>query len=236
MNEHQNPESKKLTRDFLGKISMVAMMEHSKMPWGIRDNQSRMVYINQASMDFLNIPRGFDFEGRSDEEFPCPWSELADEFRSHDRKAEANEGAEVICTSYYGREAKLEPYYAPKFPIYDDEGRVLGTFFYAKKFSFISINDFFSHLKPSVLTLDPPVDIFTEKELDIIFYAFQKLSLKDIATKLCLSHRTVENRLQGIYDKIKVNSLEGLIEYCHATGLDRHVPKKWLREGVEFFW
>ncbi len=74
MNEHQNPESKKLTRDFLGKISMVAMMEHSKMPWGIRDNQSRMVYINQASMDFLNIPRGFDFEGRSDEEFPCPWS------------------------------------------------------------------------------------------------------------------------------------------------------------------
>ncbi|BGI53591.1 MAG: hypothetical protein HamCj_19440 [Candidatus Hamiltonella defensa (Ceratovacuna japonica)] len=84
--------------------------------------------------------------------------------------------------------------------------------------------------------MDPPVDTFTEKELDIIFYAFQKLSLKDIATKLCLSHRTVENRLQRIYDKIKVNSLEGLIEYCHTTGLDHHVPKKWLREGVEFFW
>ncbi len=72
MKEHQNPESKKLTRDSLGKISMVAMMERSSIPWGIRDNQSRIDYINQASMDFLNIPHGFDFEGRLDEEFPCP--------------------------------------------------------------------------------------------------------------------------------------------------------------------
>jgi len=84
--------------------------------------------------------------------------------------------------------------------------------------------------------LDPPVDTFTEKELDIIFYAFQKLSPKDIGIKLSLFHRTVENRLQGIYDKIKVNSLDGLIEYCHTTGLEHHVPKEWLREGVGFFW
>ncbi len=101
--------------------------------------------------------------------------------------------------------------------------------------SLSSICDFFNHLKPSVLTLNPPVDTFTEKELDIIFYAFQKLSTKDIATKLCLSHRTVDNRLQRIYEKIKVNSLDGSIEYGQTTGLNHYVPKNLLREGVEFF-
>ncbi|ACQ68772.1 putative transcriptional regulator, GerE domain protein [Candidatus Hamiltonella defensa 5AT (Acyrthosiphon pisum)] len=109
-------------------------------------------------------------------------------------------------------------------------------FFYAKKFSFISISDFFSHLKSSVLTLNPPVDTFTEKKLDIIFYAFQKLSNKEIATKLCLSHRTIENRLQRIYEKTGVTSLSGLIEYCHTNGLNHYVPKNLLRQGVQFFW
>ncbi|EKN6318949.1 helix-turn-helix transcriptional regulator, partial [Yersinia enterocolitica] len=25
-------------------------------------------------------------------------------------------------------------------------------------------------------------------------------------------------------------------EYCHASGLSNYVPKKVLREGVNFFW
>ncbi|WP_320410096.1 hypothetical protein [Candidatus Williamhamiltonella defendens] len=98
-----------------------------------------MIYINQASIDFLNIPICFDFEGLSDGEFPCPWSALTDELRAHDRKEEANKSAEVICTSYDGREAKLEPYYTTKFPIYDDERRVLRTFFMLKS-SFLSLS------------------------------------------------------------------------------------------------
>ncbi|ATW34866.1 helix-turn-helix transcriptional regulator [Candidatus Williamhamiltonella defendens] len=237
MEENQNPEVTKLTVDSLGKIPMLAIMEHSRIPWGIKDNQSRTVYINEAALDFANIPVGFDFEGRLDQEFPCPWAELAPELQAQDRKAESShKPEEAIVTSYYTRNAVLEPYYLPKFPIYNKEGDVLGTIWCAKKFSFISISEFFNSLKPSVVNLTPPVDTFTEKELDIIFYAFQKLSTKDIATKLSLSHRTVENRLQRIYDKIGVNSLPGLVEYCHKTGLNNYVPKKLLREGVEFFW
>ncbi|MEN3262644.1 LuxR C-terminal-related transcriptional regulator [Sodalis endosymbiont of Spalangia cameroni] len=237
MDCNKNTETKKLTVDSIGKIPMISMMEHSIMPWGVRDNESRIVYLNQASVDFLNIPTGFDFEGRKDGDFPCAWSALEEEFEAHDRKAESSEyGAEVICTSYYGRNNVLEPYYAPKFPVYSHDGDVLGTVFYAKKFSFISVCDFFDNLKPSVFTLTPPVDSFTERELDIIFYAIQKLSAKEMAKKLCLSHRTIENRLQGIYNKIGAKTLSELVEYCHETGLNNYVPKKFLREGVEYFW
>ncbi|WP_059108291.1 helix-turn-helix transcriptional regulator [Candidatus Williamhamiltonella defendens] len=236
MEENQNPESKKLTVDYLSK-AMISMMEHSNIPWGIKDNQSRFVYINEAASDMGNIPAGFDFEGRRDDEFPCPWAELAPEIYAHDRKAEqSKEGAEAIENSYFGRNAVLEPWLCSKFPFFNDEGQVSGTVFYAKRFSFISICDFFNNLKPSIINLTPPVDTFTEKELDIIFYAIQKLSTKDIATKLSLSHRAVENKLQKIYEKMEVNSLAGLIEYCHANALNNYVPKKFLRQGIEFFW
>lgn len=209
-----------LTIDSLNKIPIIAMMEHSRVPWAIKDNQSRFVYINNACMDFLNIPIGFYFEGKLDEEMPTAWSEMAPEYKAHDRKAESDKGgAEIITTSYFGRNKVMEPWYCPKFPIYDHNGEVLGTIFYGQRFNFISICEFFNNLKPSVISLTPPVSTFTERELDIIFYAIQKISSKEIGKKLCLSHRTVENRLQDIYNKVGVNPLRELVEYCHSVGL-----------------
>ena len=213
MEDDDEKPAEKILFDSLSDIPLISIMEHSSIPWGIKDTESRFVYMNHAATDFCTIPKGFDFEGRLDSEIPVPWSELAPELQAHDRKAEqSREGAEVIETSYFGRDAVLEPWYCAKFPIHNREGKVLGTTFYAKKFSFVSVFDFFNNLKPSVITLTPPVDIFTERELDIIFYALQKLTAKEIAKKLCLSHRTVQNRMVMIYSKAKVTSLAGLIE------------------------
>lgn len=131
-----------LTIDSLNKIPVIAMMEHSSIPWGIKDNESRVVYINNACIDFLNIPVGFDFEGKKEDEFPGDWAELTPEYQAADRKAEENNGAEIIATSYFGRNQIIEPYYSPKYPIYSSEGDVLGTVYCAKKFSFISICEF----------------------------------------------------------------------------------------------
>lgn len=226
-----------LTKETLKHIPLISFFENSSIPWLIKSKESRFVYMNKASEDFHNIPIAYDYEGRFDEEFPCPWSEFAPEFKAHDRKAESTtSGAEIIVTSYYGRNSILEPYYCHKFPIYNNEGQVLGNLSYSKKFSFVSIGDFFKNFRPSVINLTPPTDIFTEKELEIIFYAIQKLPSKEIAQRLIISYRTVENRLLKIYEKIGINSLNGLIEYCHAEGLDNYVPKKLLRKGVNFCW
>lgn len=156
-------------------IPLLNFMENSNAAMGIKCNKSSFVYMNQASKDFHNVPNNFDYEGRYDEDFPCPWSELAAEYKAHDRKAETmKSGAEIISTSYYTRNSVLEPWYCIKFPIYGDDGNASGTIFFARKFTFISIFDFFKNLKPSVITFNPPVDIFTERELEIIFYAISK--------------------------------------------------------------
>ncbi|CNG08112.1 helix-turn-helix transcriptional regulator [Yersinia enterocolitica] len=221
----------------LSETSLISIMEKASIPWAIKDNNSKFVYLNESCLDLFDIQPGFDFEGRLDEEMPCSWSEYSDDFKAHDRKAEqSREGAEIIVTSSFGRERVLSPWYFPKFPIYNQNGKVLGTVFFGKNFNFISICDFFYSLKPSVITLTPPVDDFSERELDIIFYAIQKMTAKEIAEKLSLSNRTIENRLRFIYDKVGCHSLKDLIEYCHTSGLSHYVPKKVLREGVNFFW
>lgn len=237
MEQHDKGLSAALTRETLNQLPLLTLMENAPLPWALKSHDSRYVYINQAAQDFANIPVGFDFEGRLDGEFPTPWAEFAADYQAHDRKAQASpEGAEIITTSYFTRNAVLEPWYCAKFPLYDGQGEVLGTFCYAKRFTFLSLWDFCEQLKPSVISLTPPDDTFNEKELNIIFFAIQKFSAKEIAAALGLSHRTVENRLCTIYSKVGINSLSALIDYCQATGLNHYIPRKRLREGVNFFW
>lgn len=128
----QSDESS-LTLDSLSEISLIAIMEKASIPWAIKDNKSQFVYLNESCLDLFDIQPGFDFEGRLDEEMPCPWSKYSDDFKAHDRKAEqSREGAEIIVTSSFGREKVLSPWYFPKFPIYNPNGEVLGTVFLAK--------------------------------------------------------------------------------------------------------
>lgn len=92
----------------VNQIPLISVMEKSSIPWGIKYNQSRFIYLNDAAINFCNIPKGFDFEGRLDSELPVPWYELTPELQAHDRKAERNkDGAKVIETSYFGRDSIL---------------------------------------------------------------------------------------------------------------------------------
>lgn len=176
MGSLNDPVSGSLTLHTLNHIPLIAIMEHASIPWGIKNKESKFVYLNKASLDFLNIPSGFDFEGRRDEEFPCAWSELAPDFQTQDRAAEqSSTGADIVTTYYYGRHAVMEPYYCPKFSINNNQGEILGTAYYIQKFKLLSVSEFFDSIKPSVITLTPPDATFTESELDIIFYARDRI-------------------------------------------------------------
>lgn len=67
----QSDESS-LTLDSLSEISLIAIMEKASIPWAIKDNKSQFVYLNKSCLDLFDIQPGFDFEGRLDEEMPCP--------------------------------------------------------------------------------------------------------------------------------------------------------------------
>lgn len=150
-----------LTLKSLSNITILSLIEQSAVPWCIKDTKSRHVYMNDACKDFLDIPEKFNYEGRTDKEFPCLWAPLEPEFTAQDRKSELSPNdTEIISTTYYSRNHELTLYYSPKFSIKNSAGEVLGTIYYARQFSFVSIADFFDNLKPSVLTFNSPVDFF----------------------------------------------------------------------------
>lgn len=201
--------------------------------------ESRHIYMNDRAIRYTNTPSGFSFEGRKDNEFPVAWAEMSDELQEHDRLTEKRKKTTtVIETHYWNGGQSLRPYISSKTPIYNKNGKCLGTMWSAMKVTLFSPVQLVNNKAPSVLVTDVEHDKFTKRELDIIFWAQQRLSSKEIAKLLNISPRTVENKLSLIYEKVGVHSIIQLVEYCKEEGLDKYIPQCLLKKGIVFldFW
>ncbi|AKS34381.1 response regulator [Mycolicibacterium goodii] len=66
----------------------------------------------------------------------------------------------------------------------------------------------------------PPTPTLTERETEILRYVAKGLTAKQIAARLSLSHRTVENHVQATFRKLQVANRVELARYAIEHGLD----------------
>ncbi len=227
INHRKLTGSKRLDTDPFG--SLLSFMENNEEPWGVKDCESRFRYANKATLKLSQLPANFDIEGRLDNECPALWAEFASDIQKQDRETEAEKKrvAMIQTCLWPGQVHAL----CEKFPLFDNEKKCIGTVYHMTKFNFVSSYDLFNKKIPSVLVMKPPVNGFTKKELEVIFFLLQSFKAKEIGQKLNLSHRTIENKLQLIYGKANVNSLNAFREYGKAKGFDRYVPEWFIKAG-----
>jgi len=214
---------------------LIAMMEHLTEPWGIKDRESRHIYMNKAARLYTNTPVNFDIAGKMDAEFPANWAECADDLQEHDRRTEASRiQTAVIETHYWFGKDYLTPWVSEKLPIYNLNGDYTGVIWNAKPLNSLSPHKYISRQKPSILTTDIATDLFTQSELDIIFFMLQRLSVKEIAKIYNISPKTIQNRIYNIYQKADVHSLAQFEEYCRHAQIDSYIPSRLLKKGIQF--
>jgi DNA-binding NarL/FixJ family response regulator len=66
----------------------------------------------------------------------------------------------------------------------------------------------------------PPGPSLTERETEILRHVAKGLTAKQIASRLSLSHRTVENHVQATFRKLQVGNRVELARYAIEHGLD----------------
>lgn len=214
--------------------SFIDFIDRSDIPYFIRDNESRFLYINKSGLFFLNIPSNFKIEGKLDKDLPVDWAEFSEEFQRQDRMTEnLRKSSSIISTQLYNFKKEIEPFFCPKSPFYLGN-ECIGTLGSASKLKFISVPTFIDKRKPFVLSIYPPNNLFTKRELDIIFWLQQRLTSKEIARRLNISHRTVNNKVQIIYEKANVHSFIQFIEFCKCSGFDCYIPPAFINKGVQF--
>ncbi|QTF06997.1 helix-turn-helix transcriptional regulator [Brenneria izadpanahii] len=215
--------------------NLITMMECLNEPWGIKDLESRHVYMNKAAYLYTNTPLHFSIEGRFDNEFPASWAELSDDFQEHDRRTEnSKKCVAVIETHYWYGKKNLTPFISEKIPLFNEDKVCIGTIWNARPFNTLSPLIYINQKKPTTLSTELTTEIFTQSELDIIFLILQRLSNKEIAKKMNISHKTIENRIYNMYQKAGVHSLNQFEEFCHHLGLDNYVPNSLIEKGIQF--
>lgn len=215
----------------------LSYIKHSEEHWFIKDLESRYVYMNDSALRYFNVPKSFDIEGKFDHEVPLQSSqELWPELVKHDQRVmEENQKISAIEIHRYGKgnTDTLVPHLCSKAPIYDDSNNCIGVICHGMALDAPSFLHYMNRTNKTTVELGAPKHIFTPREFEIAFWLQQRLTSKEIARKLELSHRTVENRIHIMYHKAEVNTFRQFIEYCQACNLDKYVPASFIQKGVQ---
>ncbi|HZC26087.1 MAG TPA: response regulator transcription factor [Actinopolymorphaceae bacterium] len=67
---------------------------------------------------------------------------------------------------------------------------------------------------------EPVAPQLTERETEVLRLVAKGLSYRDIADRLVLSHRTVQNHVQNTLRKLQLHNRVALVRYAMQTGLD----------------
>lgn len=218
--------------------NLIPTREDWDMPCGAKDLESRFIYANTAYKRLLALPDNFDVEGRYDSEMPAPTSDFAEQFQIHDRLVEIDRKRKAsLEINEFCPERNLSAYFFDKIPLYDRDKNVLGTIFMGRKAVHLATDFYLNGGRPNSIVLTKPSDEFTDMQWDIIFLLIQRYSEKEIANKLNLTPKAVNNHISRIYAKVDVTNHIQFIDYIKNNGWANYVPEKYFRNRrhITFF-
>jgi len=76
---------------------------------------------------------------------------------------------------------------------------------------------------PAAASNDPDAPRLTERETEVLRLVAKGLSYKQIAERLVLSHRTVQNHVQNTLRKLQLHNRVQLVRYAIEQGLDEEL-------------
>ncbi|HGJ5864912.1 MAG TPA: LuxR C-terminal-related transcriptional regulator [Arsenophonus nasoniae] len=217
--------------------SLISFIRKSSDHWLIKDLEARYIFVNDPAFEFFRFPKKFNPEGKSDKEVPTEiCEELWPEFIKTDQKAiKENKKVTSIAIHHYGKgnTGVLVPHYLERTPLYDGENKLIGIVSHGRRIDAPALLFYINKLNRKMIQIDPPNDLFSKRELEVIFWAQQRLTAKEIAKRLDIYPSTVESHLKNIYRKADIHNIFQLIEYCKHTGLDSYIPANFISKGLQ---
>ncbi|OIV47394.1 helix-turn-helix transcriptional regulator [Sodalis sp. TME1] len=195
--------------------AMVLSCMSSYEPCAVTDNDGN-IFFNPPMKALMDLPK----------DMRLPF----EVFQQQEKLSRENR---IFVTAFnqqpFGRNAITQPWLFYYFPTFDGdaEGKCNGTFCHAHPCRFISTQECVDGEAPRPATFEPDTR-FTPSEREVIFFAVNGLSAKEIGQRQKISYRTVENKLQVIFNKIGAHSARELAMYCRENGTDRYIPPSLL--------
>ncbi len=215
---------------------IITVLDNLREPWGIKDLDSKHIYMNSAAYAYTNTPKNFNVEGRLDAEFPVGWADFADDMVEHDRRTEQADGERVIVIETYNwfDSRELVPYQCEKIPLFSEEKEMIGTLWTSHPIRTLSPVYLSAKQRTPVEWTTSYEGPFSATEMETLFLLLCQFTKEEIAARQNLSKRTIDNRIQRMYQKVGVHNLRQFEEYCYQNNLHGYIPPNLLVKGTLF--
>ncbi|WP_413726634.1 LuxR C-terminal-related transcriptional regulator [Sodalis sp. RH16] len=217
-----------------GYSNAITLIEKLDEPWGIKDAESRHVYMNPPARKYTNTPDNFPIEGKLDIEFPAEWHELHDELIKHDQITMNKKGSvSVLEVHHWNGCSKPTPFISDKIPIYESDGNCIGIIWNAKPASIVNptLNIF---KKNNCKTIPYATGEITEREHEVIWLIIHGYTRKEISYILNISSCAVKCRLYSVFQKKSIFNIKQLRELYINNRMDSYIPSSILKNGLLF--
>lgn len=209
--------------------SMISLLDQFPSPYGVKDLDSRYVYVNDAALSLFGLKSRSEVIGKLDIEIKSKLTEFDDsgfEFIRQDKLVTDSESK--LSTLEIHPIAVDYPYIVNKIPFYNDANDCVGICLFSRNLEVYSLNDFVKGNMPGSLLLNKPDHFFTERNCEIMFFRLQGLTNRETAERINLSPRTVEHYMQMLYEKVGVNHFDDFKNFCVARDYHRYLPKRFI--------
>ncbi len=220
--------------------ALISYAEHSDDYWVIKDNQHHHCYVNKVCKYYSDIPDNFNIEGRLVSELPTFLADYQDVVHTADSKIlSSKKESNCTLTLKYGVKRDSTQLFMCNAASLIKNDEVIGMVVRARKLELFTMESITGSRSPGAIQFGNPSELFSNREFEVVFYILQRLCAQEIAGKMFLAVRTVENHTQTIYEKAGVSGPTAryqFIAWCRDKGYDRYVPQKFLSAvPIQFF-
>uniref|UniRef100_A0A3B0MQ20 PAS fold-4 domain-containing protein n=1 Tax=Arsenophonus endosymbiont of Trialeurodes vaporariorum TaxID=235567 RepID=A0A3B0MQ20_9GAMM len=154
---------------------LISFMEKQEDIWYSKDTDSRIIYANKTVLNTSGLPMNFNIEGKKISECPVSWTEHVEATHAYEQIViQSEKPIFIINTRFVAKEQVVQSFIIEKIP-YHNKNKIMGTICHGRKIppQLLSEHFFKNPNTPSFLTNNPPNDLFTTEELNMLFFRYE---------------------------------------------------------------
>lgn len=209
---------------------MLTFFDQCQIPCGCRDTGGHFIYANAAYFRYFNISdetREYLLDTAATYDEVPPLAPIAEKLAEYDRSVfktgQFHEAIEAVILN-----GPVRAFNLVKFPIFVD-GEMIGTYFYLHNVQNTPVR-YFLHIEEfGLVTFDPPNNLITAREWEVLFMLYRREKQEDIADFFEVTVKTIEAHITSLKKKAQVTTTEALLKVGTEQGWHLFVPPRIIK-------
>jgi len=207
-------------------FEMIISWEKSEEAWVVKNNKMQCIYTNKNYLKLITPEK---------DQTNSSLNSVSSSIKRHDQLViSTGKKIDAIGFIFITPDDEFKSFYFESTPLYNKHAEEIGIITCAKELISISPQHFIFKNKVGKFNFSDPGDLFTKKELEIVYLLLSGLSEKEISQMLNRSLRTVKFHKNNIFEKTQCHSIQDFKIKARENQWEFYIPPAFVKSQYIF--